>query len=544
MSTPQSTIYLCSNVPLNNRYDHTLYFGSQSAQSSYFNSKVARTLTKYTYLRKSWKLKVDATMEQARVWSYLFFKNTSTGKVYYYFINQIEYINDNTVELSLEIDVMQTYMFDWTLRPCYVEREHSYNDTWGENTIDEGLDVGEIITNRRETIDLSSDLVVMIAASIDINKYYLSEETDKIVGSLYDNIYGGFQLTATPHSSEGYPQRWKNLSELLNKLNSGGKLDTIFTMWEYPAKLVNTDYGAYEFCVAPYVTTPKSITHTVWERPISVNGYIPKNKKVLQYPYCFMYATNNNGGAAVYHYEKFTDDNRQFKIQGNLSPDAIVKLVPMHYKGVSFNYDESLSTGNYPLCAWNSDSYKMWLAQNQNQQNLGLAMSGLKIAGGAAAIIGGAIATGGTGGAGAPIGAGAITAGVGMVASGATGIASQLAQRADKEIQPPQSRGTYSGSHNLSRGIHNFEIHHKTIDAYHAEVIDNYFSMYGYATRKVKIPNISSRPCWNYVKTIGSNVGGNICMEDLQVINSIFDKGVTFWKSNVDVGNYSLDNSV
>lgn len=543
MSTPSTTIYLCSGVPLNNRYDHTLYFASAAAQLDYFSGKVVRTLNDYSYVRKSWKLKVAATMEAARVWSYLYFQN-GTGKRYFYFINQIEYINDNAVELTLELDVIQTYMFDWALRPCYVEREHSVNDTWGENTIDEGLDVGELITASRETIDLSSDLVIMTAASIDINKYYISggETEDKILGSYYDGIFGGFQITATPITDpEGQGQLWDEFATMLNYLNTKGKIDTVFTMWQYPRKLITYNYGSYDWCVSPYVTGAIPFAHTVLDRPSIIDGYRPKNKKVLQYPYCFIYATNNNGGAAVYHYEKFRSEDRMFHIQGNIAPDAVVKLVPIHYKGVLYNYDESLSMGNYPICTWNSDTYKMWLAQNQNQQNLGLAMSGLKIVGGVAAIVGGVAATGGTGGAAGAAGFAGVSAGVGLISSGASGIASQLAQRADKEVQPPQARGTYSGSHNISRGLQNFDFYHKTIDAYHAEMIDNYFSMYGYATRKIKEPNISSRPSWNYVKTIGSNIGGNICMEDLQIINSIFDKGITFWK-NTDVGNYALNN--
>lgn len=541
MSTPSTSIFLCSGVPLNNRYDHTLYFSNAGEQIIYFSGKVKRELHDYTYVRKSWKLKVGASMEEARSWSYLYFKNGATGKRYFYFINQIEYINDNAVELSLEMDVIQTYMFDWQLRPCFVEREHSEIDTWGANTVDEGLDVGEYITAKTETIDLSSEMVVMCAASLDINKFYVTggeaaEGDVTIVGAYQDGIYGAFMVTAAP-----IPSMARSFSGMLHFLNTKGKLDAVFTMWQYPAKLITTTTGEYETMIAPYVTGAATVSHTAKARPTSINGYTPKNNKTLQYPYCFMYATNNNGGAAIYQYEKFLTENRTFRVQGNIAPDAIVKLVPVLYKGVDHNFDESLSMGGYPICSWNSDTYKMWLAQNQNQQNLGFGMSALKIVGGVASIIGGVVATGGTGGAAGAAGIAGVSAGVGLISSGLTNITSQLAQRADRDIQPPQATGTYSGSHNVSRGLQNFDIYHKTIDQYHAVMIDNYFSMYGYATRQVKIPNISSRPAWNYVKTVGSNIEGDICMEDLQKINAIFDHGITFWKTNP--GNYGADNS-
>lgn len=550
MSTPSTTIHMCSGVPLNNRYDHTLYFATIAEQEQYFMSKVVRAYSEYTYIRRSWKLKVAATMDAARVWSYLFFRNGSTNKTYYYFINQIEYINDNTVELSIELDVLQTYIFDWTLNPCYVEREHTLTDNIGENTIDEGLDVGEYITVDKETINLSN-LAVMCAATIDVLKYYMDVSTlgidnanpTKIAGSTYDGLFGGLQLSATPKDY------WFNLMDVVRILNEGGQTDSVMTMWLYPLNLVETNNGSYENAFMKYVSKSKTFIHTAKSRKSTLGGsmidgytgYRPKNNKLLQYPYCYMYATNNNGGAAIYQYEKFYYDPT-FKITGNLSPDAVVKLTPNNYKGVELNHDEALTLSNFPQCTWNSDSYKMWLAQNQSQQNFGFAMSGLKIAGGAAAIIGGAAATVGTGGVGGAVGFSGISSGVGMVTSGATEIASQLAQRSDKEVIPPQARGTFSGSHNVANGIHNFDIYHKSIDDTHARIIDDYFTMYGYACRQVKTPNINARPAFTFVKTKGSNVTGNFAQDDIKLINDIFDKGVTFWKIK-DVGNYGYDNS-
>ena len=538
MSTPLSQINVCSGVPLNNRYDHTFYFSSAGEQFNYFSARVVKTFTKYSYIRRSWKLKVDATMNEARVWSYLYFFNGVGGKIYYYFINQIEYINDSTVELSLELDVLQTYMFEWNLNPCFVEREHSVTDNPGENTVNEGLDVGDYVIPRMETIDLSS-LGIMVASTMDIMKYYATsgETEDNILGARVDGVFGGFQVTITDMASD-----WDELSVLLNYLNSKGKLDTIFAMWMYPKRLVNSNVGTFAEPFARYVSGSSSFIHQALKRPTTLDNYTPKNKKLLQYPYCFLYATNNNGGAAIYHYEHFTDGNPQFKVSGNISPDAIVKLTPLYYKRNQNNVDESLVMGGFPVCAWNSDTYKLWLAQNQNQQNLGLAMSGLKIVGGVAAIAGGVMATGGTGGAAGAVGFAGVSSGIGLISSGATEIAGQLAQRADADVQPPQSRGTYSGAHNIANGYQNFNIQHKTIDTYHARMIDDFFTMYGYATRIVKVPNISARPAFNYVKTIGSNITGSFCVEDIKRINEIFDKGVTFWK-NGTIGNYSQNNS-
>lgn len=536
MAAPMSTIHVCGSLAkLTNRYDHTLYFDTIAAQARYFDLCSEYEFTDYTFLRDRWSIKVKARHNNAREWTYLFFDNYPDGvtwhKRYYYFITRVDYISENCVELHLEMDVIQTYMFDWKLRPCYVEREHSETDEIGENTVDEGLEVGDFVTAAKESINLSDDMMILVAASIDAPKFYYSggQTEDKIFASKYGKIFGGFQITATPM------EYWTELAVMLNYLNTKGKSDTVFTIWQYPSSLITTSTGDYEDPVTLYVSGDAIKSHTAQARPKNLDGYVPRNNKLFQNPYCFMYVTNNNGGAAVYQYERFETDTRVFRIQGNIAPDAVVKLVPTLYKGVTHNFDESLSVGSFPVCSWNSDTYKLWLAQNQNQQNLGLAMDGLKIAAGIGAIV----ATPATGGV-------STAAGVGLITSGATGIASQLSQRADKAIQPPQARGSYSGSHNVSNGIQGFEIYHKTIDATHARIIDDFFTMYGYACRRVKVPNISSRPAFNYVKTVGSNVTGAIPQDDLQTINRIFDHGITFWKETVpnvgDFGNYARTN--
>lgn len=544
MSTPATSIYLCSGVPLNNKYDHTLYFSDAAAQLEYFESKVDRTLIDYSYVRKSWNLKVAATMEDARKWSYLFFRN-GTGKRYFYFINQCEYINDNAVELTLEMDVMQTYMFEWTLRPCFVEREHSVYDYFGMNTVDEGLDTGELRIEAVQGADLG-DQCIIIASTIDLLDFLYHDRETAVKGLYYDNIFTGLSLIAIRYNNS----RLFLGPTLLTKLETHGKMDTIFTMWQYPEKLIDIyAYNTASEQYGGYVNKGKYYDVKVEHNLTTIDGYRPRNKKLFQYPYSVLYVSNNQGGASVYRYEYFSEvaptDTWQsiyFRVKGNISPDAVVKITPKDYKDMEFNYDESFSMGNFPLCTWNSDTYKMWLAQNQNQQNFATDMNKLKIAGGVAAIAGGIAGTVLTGGAGAGVGVGAITAGVGMIASGASNIASQLAQNADRDIQPPQAHGNYSGSYNVSQGLQTFLFYQKTVDAQHAKMIDDYFTMYGYATKKVKVPNISSRPAFNYVKTINSNIGGNFCMEDLQKINGIFDKGITFWKSD-DIGNYSLGNS-
>lgn len=538
MAIPSTTIYICRGVRLNNTYDHTIWFNRTAEQSAYFDSKVCKTLTDYVYQRKSWDMRVSATMVEAKTWSYLFFSNPGEWRRMYYFINDVEYENDNTVILKLELDVMQTYLHRFTLRPCFVEREHTNNDTLGANTVDESLDVGEYVVNSSIS-SAYTEWAVLIHSTVDIG----TSGFPAMLGTRFNGIYSGLAVFACSMSD------WEGIGETLRMLDEAGKSDAIVGMYMYPQKLLTLD-GEYTWSDANVFKRLSSCKMIPWETTMktSIDGYTPKNNKVKQYPYNYLYVTNNNGGAAVYKYEYFGDvTNIVFNTFGVISPEAIAGLYPLNYKGVTHNYDEKLTLTGFPSCAWNSDVYKLWLAQTQNQRNTTTALNALTIA------------------ASVPLAIGAAATGNGVVAAGAAGtalhaassIAQLNAQKADKAIAPPQAHGAQSGGLNMVAGVQEFTIYNKCVDAVHAKIIDDYFSLYGYAVKRVKTPNITSRESWNYIKTVGSNVvakdwdvknevtiESSICVNDLNAINRIFDKGITFWHDPEKVGDYTQSNLI
>ena len=88
-----------------------------------------------------------------------------------------------------------------------------------------------------------------------------------------------------------------------------------------------------------------------------------------------------------------------------------------------------------------------------------------------------------------------------------------------------------------------FYFEEKCITKNYAMMIDDYFTMFGYAIKQVGTPNMNARPYFTYVKTIGCTVHGNLPSDDGAEIESIFDRGVRFWKNHSNIGNYSLNNA-
>lgn len=526
MGTPQATIYLCSNVRLDNRYIHSIYFPSTTAQKEYFMSKAVKTLAAYSYIRKNWALKVEATMEQARQWNYLFFNNTSGSKTYYYFINNIEYVNDNTVELQLEIDVIQTYLRDMQLLPCFVEREHTTTDNMFEHTLDEGLDVGEYVILTNNNIDLS-ELCILVQATFDPMTTN-ETTTNTVLQHTINGIYSGLGIYAVEKSAF---QAWGAKLDLLNQY---GKIDGIVNMWMYPKNLVTLvdgdSWGDGHVCKT--VKSIQKLDKMLQRHDTLKDEYIPKNKKLYCYPYNFLYVTNNAGSAALYHYENFQGQGDQmFTISGAISPDAACICYPNFYKGITDNYEEGITLSGFPTCAWNSDTYKIWLAQNQSQHNLAATTATIQIAAGVGGLLisGGALAAAGSGA---------------LVANGLSTINNLLAQKKDASVQPPTAKGNTSTSVQIVNNKATFNFQQKCCKSETLKIIDDFFTKYGYKVNRVKKPTLNNRAHFTYIKTVESKIAGNFCNDDIVKIESIFDNGITFWKDGDSIGDYSLDNSI
>lgn len=529
MSAPQTKIYICNDVGLTNEYKHTIFFSDQAEQTAFFQNKVAKTFVDYAHARKNWSLKVAASFSTASSWSYLFFQNPN-DRVYYYFITDVQYISDTVVELALEMDVMQTYFFDYNLSPCFVEREHSSTDQIGDNTVEEGLELGTMIGGQQVMPEVFNKKCLLIMSTVDI----VTDGTDHsdmhdFYGGTYDGVYSGCGVFRVKEFDD--VSIATTISGLFDRLKE--KTDAIVSMWIYPEQLVKVDSQAENFPIALAMgSNPTDVTYTA-NRPTSIDGYTPKNNKLFTHPFVYLYAYNHLGNSAIYHYEKF-DGGYIFKVSGSIYPDGGIFVHPLNYKGVGNNYDEGISVMSLPTCPYTSDTYKIWLAQNQSQRAIQTGASAVSgIAGGAMMIAGVFTAN--------PI---LMASGAGLAYSGVSGVAAQLAQQKDMERQPPQAHGNTSTTLNASMGQLGVSFMQKTITAERAKIIDEYFTMYGYATKRVKIPNRNARKSFTYTKTLDCHISGNITTADRNKIESIYNKGITFWNKTVTVGDYFAVNEV
>ena len=78
------------------------------------------------------------------------------------------------------------------------------------------------------------------------------------------------------------------------------------------------------------------------------------------------------------------------------------------------------------------------------------------------------------------------------------------------------------------------------------KVIDDYFTRFGYAIKRLDTPHLTGRRNWNYIQ-IGSSdsIGyGDVPSSYMEQINNACRRGVTVWHTHDNIGDFSLDNSI
>ena len=234
---PQSAIRLI-DVPFEKDGGHTLYFTSAELQKQYYAGLTGYTVgeSNYTYVRKDSLIRVGLNIELLRKYNYLYYVNykttitdmgeTAIPKVYYAFITKLEYVNENTTNVYIATDVMQTYLFEIlsdTTSQSYINKQHvpKSEDKIGYNILPEGLETGEYINSQvldstsiksiedgwnnvqwtwgsydysstpNKQISLNNQYMAIVACTELYTDMY---ETNKMVNSRnYSGIYSGLQ---------------------------------------------------------------------------------------------------------------------------------------------------------------------------------------------------------------------------------------------------------------------------------------------------------------------------------------------------------------
>ena len=564
--SPNTEVRIYSGVPLDRDYNHTVKQTSSSTQLTVFAPYLKYTLTNLSYQRSGKNtIRVSKLADTLYDCNYMAFQNTAFGNKWFYaFIDRVEYINNNTSEITYTIDVMQTWYFDYDLGECYVESEHSETDGFGENLVKEDIECQELIPmdtrdfTYPDSINPNSPMYTLVVFYVPNNtKGYITGETlvDGVTkfevtpckngnqyntGVILNGIYMGCKYYGIPlflgqATVDNTARKIDNLISTILGTDVGGSIVNVvqvpFQLW-------------MDWTTSGGTTATRDLYLLITDafyNPDHTALYRPKNKKLFSYPYKNLIVSNNAGQTATYRWEYFSVGGNQtkqatFQISGVPVMSPEIMCYPVSYRGLQLDYESGLVLTDFPQPPWSEDSFAKWWTQNGSAYITSLVSSAIKTA----TSIGVAVATKGT-------------VGVTTAVSGVTGIANSIAGLNSSKNTPDQISGQASVS--SLRTVQNrvgFKFFDMGVPYDDAKVIDGYFTMFGYAVKQLKVPNIKKvgaklRPHWNYIKTLScvihSAAGKGLPTEDEEAIAKIYDKGITFWSSIGNIGDYSLDNS-
>lgn len=555
---PNSEIRILKEIPFDNSYKDTLYFSTLQEQTTYFTSKTKYTLSAQYYVRVNrGVIKVEQPIQNIQDCNYLMFRNISFGNKWFYaFILNVEYVNNETSKIEFEIDVMQTYFFNIFLKSCFIEREHSATDAIADNIEDEPFNIEDYVYQSFGNI-YAGDLDTLKIVVAYARNYGVGERIEPY--SIIDNTIQCVDLFAFDINSTGA----LHLGQAIDRVVSLNQIDNIIDIYAVPSimlpdnSVTNTTDFTYRANAIPTRSLGKHV-QTVVAKPQSgmiftdVKGgneanYIPKNNKLYTYPYCCLEISTPNGQKVQYAFEDFPNaNNAEFDIVGTITNPVQISIFPRYYKrlgGVESlppNSEAGLTIASYPKTAYSSDAYKAWLAQNSVPMIINTIMAGI-----GGAIVGGAM----SGGAGAGVGAelaitgetSAITgAGIGALFGMGKSMANDTASAIKAMRTSDATRGSINNGNVLhSQGIYTFNKAVKHIPNQIMRNVDNFFTMYGYASNNVKVPNRAVRERFTYTKTKGCTALGDAPADDVRKICSIYDNGIRFWRDTTSVGDFT-----
>ena len=495
MSEPISCLYICTNIPWDKSYKFLRTYKGEEEQLRSIESHAKFTMfSDFKYIRDEGAIRVPLNNERVKDCNYIAFKNSAySDKWFFGFIDRTIYAAEGTTYIYFTIDMWQTWQFQIDFKSCFVEREHVINDEIGENIIDEGLGIGETICNEKYMFSIPYKWF-MYSTTVPIEAIHMANWVRPgAKGNEYSACW------------RGELNRITEIDAIVEKFTEEGKLEAIVSVFAV------LDLEGYNDISGP----PNGVIGEVGKT------YTPKNNKLYTYPYTYQ-TLLVPGTEKEFRYENF-DGVPNYKIQMIIQPNMNAIIGPINYQQIQgseqLTPDYTIPMGQAVSAAWSANTFQNMIAQQGPQLAISLG-SNLGIAA-----------------------AGYAGKDYKQAVSAVTNIATELANIRTASLVSETVKGTQACSSTFNYNAMRFWIKRMSIKYDYAVSIDNFFTVYGYKVNKIKVPNVKTRPYWNFVKTIDAKVGGAIPNSVAEIMETLLDNGVTFWHTD-DVGNYELNNRV
>lgn len=511
-------ITLIKGFNYDNSYDIVKTFKTVSEQNSYFNNLKGVIINNTNYVKEhesfNVRINYDELIEHGV--NYLIFDNGQRNV--YAFITRKIYLNDKVTKLEIEIDVIQTYMFEFNIGKSFIERKNcSINEI---TDYDEGIEIGEhIVISDTKVIDKTSKMFAMFTG---FRENYINEVDGKIqniteipltnTSKPITNIDGiDYPLSFMPiddsFQNEIF-QKWllDNPSLVgivrMPSCSYTGIQTTIPLLKKVAKKLITSDLG---------VTFANSIT----SKP-TIGGSVAVDKGDITdfFPYTYYVLTDGETEPLIMQ-PQYCGSTISVNGKYALSHAPIERFFPTYYKGSTNGDIYNITNGSTMMLPCGTNGGIEQLTSNMSsieQQKKGMSTNLIM------GIVGGAMMASN------PISA---MAGIGAVSSAISGISSikqNMARNKDLEMTPSSIQSYGSPSTRNAFGLSKVRIVKYSIEQKYKDRLKNYIARYG--NKYNNYSTVDVRSYRGFIKYINPNIDGKIDNVFSNKLIEIFERGV------------------
>lgn len=584
-----TTVTLYSGIPLDPNYNHVIDFPASTVSAS----KALRdawfaTFTQVIVEDELSQVKptipfiLEIDLEEAFEYNYLTFKNEDAGKLYYCFIDRVEFVNDESTRFYVTVDTYQTYLYDFDIGASFVAREH-------QDRVQKVAGVTTLLMNntKPEPISYGNDYVIEGQAQVKNKKYdalglnnvtwYVIISTEAITVSQTQARYGNLPSSyyvCLAHDGQ-YPHQFRettgttgksitSMSDVYDYLSDEPAIVAIVAIptlpFQYDLEIVREGGVDYVLITSPvfrrrqFTPTGADNYHTITVDQHG-SGYAPENdylflstptKVISNYtqasakdvsregklrtaPFSFTVLTDNQTEPLILKNEYLIPTSNEIKLRYNqsLSPSCKYKvaLVGNTQLGDSMGKEIMIVNNKIREMPLETDAWLQYERTQRASQVAGLVGSGVGVGIGALGAIALAPATGG------------LSLAVGLAGAGA-GLGTRISQfqAKEREIKAIPDTMRSNGNDLIFDIVENNTLpiyYRKRITDEYIQTVYDYLYYYGYTCNQIKIPNLQSRYFFNHIQTVGvkitPKVGGAIPNDAMKELKGIYDRGVTIY---------------
>ena len=539
MFSPDSSLRLL-NVRMDSELRNTLWFPDRNTQINWFLSQTDFiSFTDYSYVKKDNTIVLACREEDIWRFNYVMYQNTNfSSKWFYAFIVKREWASDYSTRIYLKTDPLQTWMFDWSLMTSFIERQHSTTDTPGDNIIPEPIGGSQTIYQQAGSIDASPSKIYIYATCLP--------DGTSVDGAFLNDVYSGSAIVQTANAdSSGVAQ----ISTYLRAYVDNGLASAVSRVQSMPFMVGIT--GA---------------TQTYSQHPATLDGYVPRNKKLLSGAFVKGYLAAYgqeveftpefcNGDVVVRAAEDVTTGAVYYYVENygahdtNSNTSAVGFVVSMPESTWAYNQyknDYNLHSGSNAIFKERSNFQRTVNSINAGIGAIGNIASlsaGIADALNPVSLLGGDLATDIAGLTGSAQGVVNNVSALHQNFAGIDEISQNLAY-IDESYNAPAVGSVAASNPFLAAGITDMKWGWKIPDSRFAERYDKFLDVYGYSQNTYAIPNLHARAAWTYVKVTELMLDGNCPDEDEIQIRQAFRNGVFWWVYNKEFGNFNQDNGI